>query len=380
MQMIYLDHAATTPVYEEVVEEMLPYFTQIYGNPSSIHAAGREAKLALHRYRDRLAELLGCLPSELVYTGSGSESDNLAIFGAMRAAGQTGHIITSSIEHHAVLNAVGQLERQGYTATYIEPNSEGLIDPKCIENAIRPDTRLVSIMSGNNEVGTIQPIEQIGSLLRDKDILFHSDAVQFIGSTKFRLHDLPVDMMSFSAHKIGGPKGIGLLYVKQKTKLEPLIYGGLQERKRRAGTENLAGIAGLTKAVEITLENIDHTVEETRMKRDTFYHLLVDELGADQVILNGSLDQRLPHILNVSFLGISSETMLFNLDIEGIAASSGSACTSGSLEPSHVLQSMGIERARLESAIRFSFSASTVHEAVTIAAKKTATIVKRLRK
>lgn len=378
--MIYLDHAATTPVHEAVLEEMLPFFSDIYGNPSSIHAAGRQARLALDRCRDKLAQLLECSPSELIFTGSGTESDNLAILGGVRASGKKGHIITSAIEHHAVLHTVQYLEGEGYEATYIEPDESGRIDPAAIAKALRPDTRLVSIMSGNNEVGTVQPIEQIGELVRSKGILFHSDAVQSLGNIPFQLNELPVDMVSFSAHKIGGPKGVGLLYVRNKTALEAIIHGGAQERKKRAGTENVAGIAGFTKAIELTLQNMNEKVRETSLQRDAFYDHLLEQLGSDYVVLNGSPQYRLPHILNVSFPGISSETMLMNLDLEGIAASSGSACTSGSLEPSHVLKAMRIGPARWNSAIRFSFGSATVHEAVTIAAKKTATIVKRLRK
>jgi cysteine desulfurase len=376
---IYLDHAATTPVHPEVLAAMIPYFTQVHGNPSSIHAFGREAKLAVNRFRDRIAELLDCAPQELVFTGSGSESDNLAVIGALRAMPAGGHVITTSIEHHAVLNTFRYLESQGYDVTYLPADSYGRVDPARVEAALRPDTRLVSVMYANNEVGTLQPIETIGRILRERGIVFHCDAVQALGSLPIRLSQLPVDLMSFSAHKIHGPKGVGLLYVRGKTALRPMIHGGAQERKRRAGTENVPGIAGLAKALELAVHEIPEKSARLDNLRSHLLDVLHAELGEEAFVVNGHPTERLPHILNLSFPGISAETMLMNLDLEGIAASGGSACSAGSLEPSHVLTAMGLPSERVRSAIRFSFGTDNVHESVTIAGRKIATIVKRLR-
>lgn len=376
---IYLDHAATTPVRPEVLEAMLPYFMEMYGNPSSIHAYGREAKLALNRSRDRLAELLGCAPQELIFTGSGSESDNLAILGAVTALGERGHLITTQVEHHAVLHACRQLERMGYEVTYLPVDEHGTVRVTDVEQAIRPDTLLVSIMYGNNEVGTLQPIEDIGKMLQERNILFHCDAVQALGSIDLQLRKIPVDLMSFSAHKVNGPKGVGLLYCKSKTRLSPLIHGGSQERKRRAGTENVAGIVGLACAVELVMSETTQRSAHYASLRSAFMGKLTEELGSEALIRNGHPEHGLPHIVNLSFIGVSAETMLMNMDLAGIAASSGSACTSGSLEPSHVLQAMGLGEERVRSAIRFSFGYGHVHEAVTFTAEKIATIAKRLR-
>jgi cysteine desulfurase len=376
---IYLDHAATTPVHPEVLAAMMPYFTQVYGNPSSIHSFGREARVAVNRFRDRIAELLDCEPQELVFTGSGSESDNLAVLGALQAMPAGGHLVTTSIEHHAVLNTFRHLEGRGYDVTYLPADSYGRVDPAWVEAALRPDTRLVSVMYANNEVGTLQPVETIGRIVRERGILFHCDAVQALGSIPIRLSQFPVDLMSFSAHKIRGPKGIGLLYVRDKTALYPLIHGGSQERRRRAGTENVPGIAGLAKALELAVGDLPESAARLNGLRSHLLDVLRSELGEEAFVVNGHPTERLPHILNVSFPGISAETMLMNLDLEGIAASAGSACTAGSLEPSHVLRAMGLPEERVQSAIRFSFGSDNVHDSVTIAGRKIATIVKRLR-
>ena len=378
-QPVYLDHAATTPVRPEVVEAMLPYLTEVYGNPSSVHAFGRESRLALDRFRDSIADMLDCAPRELVFTGSGSESDNLAVRGTLQAMPGKGHIVTTSVEHHAVLNTFRQLEREGYDVTYLPVDEYGQVDPQVLESALRPDTLLVSVMYGNNEVGTLQPIETIGRICKERGILFHSDAVQALGSVPIRLSQLPVDLMSFSAHKINGPKGVGLLYVKNKTRISPIIYGGNQERKLRAGTENMAGIAGLAKALELAVREQPEHAKEMESLRASFLLTLMSELGEEGIVVNGHPSSRLPHILNVSFPGISAETMLMNMDLEGIAASSGAACTAGSLEPSHVLKAMGLKEDRVLSAVRFSFGRGNVHESVTNAARKIATIARRLR-
>ncbi|MDF2964090.1 MAG: class aminotransferase [Paenibacillus sp.] len=378
MPVIYLDYAATTPVHPEVVDAMLPYFTGMYGNASSTHSAGREARAVIHQARDTIASFIGCAPSQLVFTSGGTESDNMALFGAAGASAGK-HIITSQTEHHAVLHACEQLEKRGFEVTYLPVDSAGRIRLDDLQKAIRPDTALISIMYANNEVGTLQPIQQIGELARANGILFHVDAVQALGHLPIDLSRLPVDLMSFSAHKIQGPKGIGALYIAKQAKLEPLLYGGNQERKRRAGTENTAAIAGFSKAVQIIDSNRYEMQQKMEKLRIEMVTKLEQQLGREQVVINGHPVERLPHILNVSFPGVSTETMLMNLDLEGIAAASGSACTSGSLEVSHVLKAMQLSEDVLKSAVRFSFGAGTTSNEIEIATNKIATIVSRIR-
>ncbi|PZE19469.1 cysteine desulfurase family protein [Paenibacillus xerothermodurans] len=380
MTDIYFDHAATTPVHPEVLQAMLPYFTTVYGNASSTHGSGRQARAATLHARETISQFIGCTPNELIFTSGGTESDNMALFGAAAAGSHKGkHIITSQIEHHAVLHACEQLEKRGYEVTYLPVDKTGRIKLEHVQQAIRPDTILISTMYANNEVGTIQPIDDIGLMARDKGILFHVDAVQALGHVPIDLSRLPVDLMSFSAHKIQGPKGIGALYAAKHVKLEPLLYGGNQERKRRAGTENTAAIAGFSKAVQI----IDRNTYETRQKleklRSEMAAKLQQALGREQVVINGHPVERVPHILNVSFPGISTETMLMNLDLEGIAAASGSACTAGSLEVSHVLKAMRLEDEITRSAIRFSFGPSNSLQEIDKAVEKIATVVQRIR-
>lgn len=380
MNPIYLDHAATTPVRAEVLEAMLPYFTDKFGNPSSLHAFGRETRIALSRSRDRLAALLGASPSELLFTSGGTESDNTALFGAAAQYGQDKkHIITTQIEHHAVLHACERLEREGYDVTYLPVDETGLVRLSDLLSAIRDDTFLISVMYANNEVGTIQPIEQIGEFARDRGILFHVDAVQALGLLPLRLSELPVDLMSFSAHKIYGPKGVGALYVSKRISIEPLLFGGTQERKRRAGTENVAGIVGFAKAAELAIDAQEHNRRHVGLLREEMIQALSRELGTAAFTVNGHPSNVLPHILNVSFPGIDTETMLMSLDLEGIAAASGSACTSGSLELSHVLQAMGLPEDVMHSAIRFSFGLMQPVEQIRAAAEKIATISRRIR-
>ena len=381
MTPIYLDHAASTPVHPEVAQEMLQVMTNTYGNASSVHGFGRAAKQIVSGARDRMAARLGCHPNELVFTAGGTESDNMALFGAAEAMKEKGrHIITSSIEHHAVLHACEALEKRGYEVTYLPVDTEGQVQLDDLRGAIRNDTILISIMFGNNEVGTLQPITSIGELARERGILFHTDAVQALGGVEINCHELPVDLMSFSAHKINGPQGIGALYVRQGTRLEPLLHGGLQERKRRAGTENLAGIAGFGKAVELATDKLAERTESLQALRTAFIAALTEQAGSDAFTINTPLKQSLPHILNLSFPGITSETMLMNLDMERIAAASGSACTSGSLELSHVLQAMNLPQNVQQSAIRFSFGLGNTTEEIEQTAQKIATILKRLRK
>ncbi|MEK8131462.1 cysteine desulfurase family protein [Paenibacillus filicis] len=380
MDTIYLDHAATTPVHPEVVEAMLPYWTGSFGNASSMHGAGRAAKLALNAARDRIAAFVGCSSSELIFTSGGTESDNLAIYSAAEAGRSRGaHIVTTQIEHHAVLHACERLEKLGYEVTYVPVDEYGQVSPEAIREAVRPDTVLISVMHGNNEVGTLQPIEEIGSFARERGIVFHVDAVQSLAYVPIRLSELPVDFMSFSAHKLNGPKGIGALYIARTARFIPQGYGGSQERKRRPGTENIPGIAGFGKAVELFERNRYESREKVETLRSRLVHELELRLGKEAFLINGHPVERLPHILNVSFPGIATETMLMNLDLAGVAAASGSACTSGSLETSHVLRAMGLPDSRAGSAIRFSFGAGNDADQMVRAAQIVETVVRRLR-
>lgn len=380
MKAIYLDHAASTPIHPQVAEQMLKVMTDTHGNASSVHAFGRSAKKVVSGARDQMAKRLGCRPDELVFTAGGTESDNLALFGIAESLRHKGnHIITSQIEHHAVLHACEALESRGYEVTYLPVDQHGLVHIEDVEAVIRPETILISIMFGNNEVGTIQPIAAIGQLARSKDIIFHTDAVQALGAIDLNCHELPVDLISFSSHKINGPQGIGALYIRHGVKVEPVLYGGLQERKRRAGTENLAGIAGFGQAVELAVEGLPERIEHLHSLRTYMLECLEHEVGSEGYAVNTPIDQSLPHILNISFPGVKSETMLMNLDMEHIAAASGSACTSGSLELSHVLQAMKIPENLLNSAIRFSFGMGNTREEIAYVTQKIATILKRIR-
>lgn len=380
MSPIYLDHAATTPMHAEVLEAMLPYFTEKFGNASSLHGFGRESRIALSRSRDRLAALIGCLPSELVFTSGGTESDNAAIFGAAARYGTAKkHMITTQAEHHAVLHACEQLEKRGYEVTYLPVDEYGQVRMEELAAAIRDDTFLISVMYGNNEVGTLQPIVRIGELARERGIAFHVDAVQALGLLPIDLIVLPVDFMSFSAHKIYGPKGVGALYISGRISIPPYLVGGSQERKRRAGTENVAGIVGFAKAAELAVGSMQHNRLHVEMLRQEMIHAFTRELEAGTFIVNGHPTDVLPHILNVSFPGADTETMLMSLDLEGIAAASGSACTSGSLELSHVLRAMNLPESVMRSAIRFSFGFTQNLEQIRTAAQKTATISRRIR-
>ncbi|OBZ19213.1 cysteine desulfurase NifS [Bacillus sp. FJAT-27264] len=380
MKSIYLDHAASTPIHPEVAKVMLNIMTESYGNASSVHQFGRSAKRILNGARDSIAAFLGCFPDEWVFTGGGTESDNLALFGAAAASTDKGrHIITTMIEHHAVLHTCEELEHQGYTVTYLPVDETGLVSVAEVEAALREDTVLISVMYANNEVGTVQPIAEIGRLAGERGILFHVDAVQTLGALPIKLHELPVDYMSFTAHKINGPQGIGGLYVRRGAPVHPRLHGGLQERGRRAGTENLAGVAGFAKAVELAVQG----QEQRSAKALELRRLLQDELerlvGKEGFVVNGNSEHFLPSILNVSFPGIRTDVMLMNLDMEGIAAASGSACTSGSLEISHVLQAMKLPENLLDTAIRFSTGLGNTTEEIEYVAQKVATILNRLR-
>lgn len=377
MESIYLDHAATTPLHPDVLSEMLPFYHEHFGNPSSLHRYGQKAKVALDQARESIAQTLGCLPAEIIFTGGGTEADNLAIVGVMEAAGK-GHIITSQIEHHAILHTCEYLESRGFEVTYLPVGEDGKVEPEAVRQAIRPETVLISVMYGNNETGIIQPISQFGEIAREHGVYFHTDAVQAAGIESINLKALPVDLMSFSSHKINGPKGVGALFVRKGVKISPLLHGGSQEKKKRAGTENLPGIVGFAKAIQLA----DQTREIHRKEYLSFKGIMetVWKEHGISFTVNGSEKDGLPHILNVSFPSVKAEALLMNLDLAGIAASAGSACTAGSLEPSYVLLAMGLSEERVRSAIRFSFGLGNSQQQVRWAAEKIAGIVQRLKK
>ncbi|KOP29841.1 cysteine desulfurase [Exiguobacterium sp. BMC-KP] len=350
--MNYFDHSATTPMRPEVLAAMTPYLLEQYGNPSSVHAAGRSARAAIDQARRQIAQELNAKPTELIFTSGGTESDNYAIFGAAEAAREKGrHLITTRFEHHAVLRAFEELEEQGYDVTYLDVPSSGVVSLTALQKAIREDTTLVSIMFGNNEVGTIQPIAIFGRFLRERGILFHTDAVQVFGKQAIDVEALQVDLLSASGHKINGPKGIGLLYVRTGVKLAPQTFGGEQERKRRAGTENVPGVVGLAKALELMIAERDQQKNHIKQLRSVLLTRL-DESGINYEI-NGQ--EGLPNVLNLYFPRIEIEPFLIMLDMRQMAVSSGSACTAGSVEPSHVLSAMYGEDERTRASVRISF-------------------------
>lgn len=350
--MNYFDHSATTPMRPEVLEAMTPYLLEQYGNPSSVHAAGRSARAAIDKARRQIAQELNAKPTELIFTSGGTESDNYAIFGAAEAAREKGrHLITTRFEHHAVLHAFEELEKQGYDVTYLDVPTTGVVSMASLQEAVREDTTLVSIMFGNNEVGTIQPIAAFGQFLRERGVLFHTDAVQVFGKQAIDVEALQVDLLSASGHKINGPKGIGLLYVRTGVKLAPQTFGGEQERKRRAGTENVPGIVGLAKALELMIAEREQQQDHFKQLRSVLLTRL-DESGITYEV-NGV--EGLPNVLNLYFPQIEIEPFLIMLDMRQMAVSSGSACTAGSVEPSHVLSAMYGEDERTRASVRISF-------------------------
>jgi cysteine desulfurase len=362
---IYLDHAATTPVDERVVAAMLPYFTERFGNPSSIHRFGRAALEALDDAREAVAAVLGASRKEIIFTGGGSEADNLAIKGvalAQREAGKGAHIITSAIEHHAVLHAVEQLEAFGFEATLLPVDHDGLVRPNDLRAALRPDTVLVSIMYANNEIGTLQPLAELGAICREYGVPFHTDAVQAAGAVSLNVNDLNVDLLSLAAHKFYGPKGVGALYVRRGIPLLPQINGGGQERRRRAGTENVAENVGMAAALRLAEEHRERYAAECATLRDRLLVGIRERIP--DVSLNGHPTRRLPNNVNVAFDGVEGESVLLLLDQEGIAASSGSACTSGALEASHVLLALGVPHERAIGSVRFSLGRTTTAEEI----------------
>ncbi len=337
---IYLDHAATTPVDADVVEAMLPYFSESFGNASSLHSFGAEAKEALETARARAATAIGCGPEEIVFTSGGSESDNLALKGIAALPQNAGkHLVTSSIEHPAILKTAAYLESKGYTVTYLPVDADGIVDPADLEAAITDDTFLVSVMHANNEIGTIQPLKELGRICHIHDIVFHSDAVQSVGKVPVDVDDLAIDLLSASSHKLHGPKGVGFLYVRKGTELESLVHGGSHEHGHRAGTENVAGIVGFGKALELALQRLEDDMRYVTSLRE---RLIDGVLEIEETWLNGDRERRLPNNANFGFRYIEGEGLLLHLDMAGIAASTGSACSSHSLEPSHVLSAIGM--------------------------------------
>lgn len=381
MTAIYFDHAATTPMHPAAIAAYAEAAGAGPGNPSSLHVFGRTARNRITAARDRLAELLGCSSAELVFTGSGTESSNTAIFGvaaAQRESGRT-RIITTAVEHPAVLQACRRLEQLGFHLTVLPVDETGRVSVAAAEQAIDESTALVSVMAGNNEVGTLQPIEEIGVIARERGAMMHVDAVQAFGYRRWELHRSPFDLLSASAHKFNGPQGVGLLYMRKGTPFQPLILGGKQERSRRAGTQNVPGIAALAAAADCAFRDLDARIEHANAVRSAFLHALASELPASAYRLNGHPDLRLPHIANVSFPGVSAESMLMNLDLSGVAASAGSACSSGSLQLSHVLAAMQLPESIAGSAVRFSFGMGNTIEEAEKTAKITATIWARIR-
>jgi cysteine desulfurase len=376
---IYLDNNATTPLAPEVLDAMLPYLKGKFGNPSSIHSAGREAKKALEESRETIAGIVGAAsPESICFTGSGSEADNLAIQGAARALRHKGnHIVTSAVEHPAVLNACGALEKEGFHVTYVKPDRTGMVPAEAVAEALRDDTILISVMHANNETGTINPVPEIGKIAKEKNILFHTDAVQSLCKVPFTVDELGVDLLSLSAHKVHGPKGVGALYIREGVLLKPLIYGGHQEGSRRAGTENVAGIVGLAAAARLSWEGLEKETGRMRAMRDKLERGLLEKIP--QIQLNGHPTMRLPNTLNLSFPFVESESLLLELDLKGVAVSSGSACTSGTGEPSHVLLAMGIPHEVCRGALRFSLGRENRPEEIDYVLNVLPEIVERIR-
>ncbi len=378
MNRIYMDNAATTRITEPVLEAMMPYLTSAFGNPSSVHSFGREARKPLENARRQVAEALNADPSEIYFTGCGTESDNWALRGAAYANQKKGnHIITSQIEHHAVLHTVEQLEKEGFTATYLPVDAYGLVDPKDLEMAMTPETTIVSIMMANNEIGTIEPIEELARIAHTHGALFHTDAVQAIGSIRIDVKKMGIDLLSLSGHKFHAPKGVGALYMKKGIKIQRFVYGGAQERGQRGGTENLASIIGMGKAIEQANQHLDAHNEKLTAMRDRLIEGILKAIPETR--LNGHPTQRLPNNVNVSIRYIEGEGILIGLDLAGIAGSSGSACTSGSLDPSHVLLAIGLPHEIAHGSLRLSLSEDNTPEEVEHVIQSLTQVVERLR-
>lgn len=376
--MIYLDNAATTKTAPEVVDAMLPYFSEYYGNASTIYSLGAESKKAMDHARQTIADSLGAKPEEIYFTAGGSESDNWALKATSEAYASKGkHIITTKIEHHAILHTCEYLEKRGFEITYLNVDRDGLISLDELKAAIRPDTILISVMFANNEIGTIEPIAEIGEIAKEHGVLFHTDAVQAYAQVPINVDEMHIDMLSASGHKLNGPKGIGFLYIRKGVKIRSFVHGGAQERSRRAGTENIPGIVGLGAAVERAMRIMDTKTRKEIELRDYLIGRLENEIP--HCWLNGHRTKRLPNNINFSFLFIEGESMLIMLDMKGICASSGSACTSGSLDPSHVLLAIGLKHEEAHGSLRLTLSEESTKEEMDIVAEEVKKIVQRLR-
>ena len=377
-RLIYLDNAATTQVYPQVLDAMLPFFTEHYGNPSAIYSFANEAKKAVDQSRSTIADLIGANTDEIYFTGGGSESDNWALVATAEAYESKGrHIITSKIEHHAILHTCEYLEKRGYEITYIDVDEKGTIKLDELEAAIRPDTILISVMAANNEIGTIQPLKEIGAIAKAHGVLFHTDAVQAFAHIPINVDEMNIDMLSASGHKIHGPKGIGIMYIRKGVKIRSFIHGGAQERRRRAGTHNVPGIVGMGKAAELAKANMDNNIKSISELRDYLIKRVLDEIPYTR--LNGHETNRLPNNANFCFRFIEGESMLILLDQNGICGSSGSACTSGSLDPSHVLLAIGLPHEIAHGSLRLTLSEQTTKEDIDYTVDKLKGIIERLR-
>lgn len=378
MTRIYLDYAATTPVDERVIEEMLPYFKDDFGNPSSLHSFGRYARQKVEEAREKVANLIGAKVSEIIFTSGGTEANNFALIGiALTNKNRGGHIITSSVEHHCILETTHFLQSEGFDITYLPVDKFGIVAPEEVKKAITKKTILISIMHANNEIGTLQNIAEISKIAKDMEIYFHCDAVQTAGNLDFKVDDLRVDLLCLSSHKLYGPKGVGALYIRDKVKIKPIIYGGAQERKRRAGTENVPGMVGFGKACEIAKEEMSQRVSHNLHLREKLIKGIMNNI--EDISLNGHPTFRLPNNVNFSFKYIEGEAILLNLDLKGIAASSGSACSSGSISPSHVLSAIGLPRDMSNGSIRFTVGKDTTEDDIDYTVQTLKGIVQRLR-
>ena len=378
MQRVYLDYNATTPADSEVLATMMPFFAETYGNASSIHSAGQEARAAVESARAAVAELVGAKASEIVFTSGGTEADNLAIFGFVAAyRRERKHIIASPIEHHAVLNTVEALEKQGIEVTWLPISSDGVVDPQDVRSALRPETILITVMHANNELGTIQPIAEIGRIAFEANVYFHCDAVQSAGKTPIDVNEMKVDFLALSAHKFYGPKGVGALYVRENTPLEPMLFGGTHERDRRPGTENVAGIVGMGKAAELARAHLANEPARLAALRDRLEEGILDAVGDAHV--NGDIARRVTNTANFTFAHAEGESLVIALDLQGVQCSTGAACSSGAILPSHVLRAIGLPRDDAKSTVRFSLGRFSTREEVDYALEVIPGVVERLR-
>ena len=378
MKKVYLDHNSTTPVAPEVLEAMLPYFAREAGNASSIHSPGQRARAAVERARASVAALVGARDSEIVFTSGGTESDNLAIFGIVRAAtGERKHLITTQIEHHAVLNTCQALERDGVEVTYVPVSADGVVEPGDIRRALRAETALITVMHANNELGAVQPVEEVGKIAAEADVYFHTDAVQTAGKLPIRVDEIGADLLSISAHKLRGPKGVGALYVKKGTRLRPLFYGGHHERDRRPGTENVPGIVGLGRAAELAMANLAADGARIGALRDRLERELVARVPQTRV--NSAGARRTPNTTNIVFPYVEGEALVIALDLKGVACSTGAACSAGAVEPSHVLTAIGLAAEDARASLRFSLGHDTTEDDIEYAISVIPDAVERLR-